>query len=147
METPKNEYVLSRMNDSSFNVTKLPCGWLIVFLRSPHVCSFLNLANQYGMHLQHNVVLYDAELIDDEGKRLIGLTAKAFYESWELESFTDPNNIFLSRRHMAWNAKGECIHWGPAPFKDIDEEHQAWVQEQIRKKKEREAQTKTVSTK
>lgn len=147
MEKPKNEHILSCMENPSFNVTKLPCGWLIVNLRSAKSCSFLSLASEYSMYLEREVILYDAELIDDEGKRLAGLTGKAFYESHELEGYTEPDNIFLGKRHMAWNAKGVCIHWGPAPFREIDEEYEAWIKEQIRKKKERETHNQTSSTK
>ena len=132
MKKPSNKYILSCMEDKSYNVMELPCGWLIVHLRNPKPAYLLDLTSEYGMFLNIKAVLYEAELINDEGQRWAGLTPSAFCDPWVIDRLKGPENIFLSKdRHMAWDRDGRCIHWGPSPFPEIDAKYEAWLKTQM----------------
>lgn len=138
---PKNKYILSRMNDRSYNVLELPCGWLIIDLSSSKAGYMLIMHSDYNMRLSTNEVFYQAELVNDEGHRWAGLVRFASLDEAMVGLMVGPKNIFLDKGTMAWDHEGRCIHWGPAPFHDIDKMHNDFVKSELERRKKLEAGT------
>lgn len=138
MRQPTNQHILSRMNDKKYNVLDLPCGWFIVDLTSGVAGYVLDLTSDYSMALMTNAVLYQAELIDDEGHQVQGLTMVPTMDPSAIPMMLTPDAVFLSKlKHMAWDHTGECIHWGPAPFREIDKQNEDRLQAKLRDRRRR----------
>ena len=139
MRIPKNKHVLSRMEDKTYNVLEFPCGWFIVDLSSSKAGYMLDLTSTYSMFLRTDVVFYRAELINDEGVRWQGLVTMASLDPAMIPLMRGPGNVFISKDHqMAWDSSGHCIHWGPAPFRGIDEKYETWCKAELARSKSEE---------